>query len=213
MPETFQGIAVVALVLLPGALYIWSFERLVGAWGVGLSDRLFRFVGVSSLFHVVLLPVTFWIWDAYVRSGRLPAGDVPLALWLGPLAYVGVPVAVGTLVGLGTVRRAGWARTFTGPAPAPRAWDHLFFGKPEGWIRLRLKSGAWLGGGYAEGETGLQSYAAGYPEDPDLLLAEAVETDPDSGEFLFDEDGDPILRGSALLVRREEVEYLEFIDV
>lgn len=213
MPETFQGIAVLALALLPGALYVWTFERLVGAWGIGLSDRLFRFVGVSSLFHAVLLPLTFRLWDAYVRTGRLAAGDVPLALWLAPLAYVGMPIAVGTIVGRGTLHRSDWARTFTGPAPAPRAWDNLFFGDTEGWIRLRLKSGAWLGGGYAESETGMRSYAAVYPEDPDLLLAEAVETDPDTGEFLFDDDGEPILRGSALLVRWEEVEYLEFIDV
>lgn len=114
---------------------------------------------------------------------------------------------------LGTLNRSDWAGVFTGPAPAPRAWDNLFFGKPEGWIRLRLNSGAWLGGGYAEAESGMKSYAAGYPEDPDLLLAEAVETDPDTGEFMFDDEGDPILRGSALLVRWEEVEYLEFIDV
>jgi hypothetical protein len=213
VPETFQGIAVLALGLLPGALYVWSFERLVGAWGVGLSDRVFRFIGVSSLFHVVLLPLTFWLWKTYVRSERLMAGDVPLVLWLAPLAYVGIPIAIGTLVGVGALRRADWARVITGPAPAPRAWDHVFSGRPEGWIRLRLKSGAWLGGGYVEAETGLQSYAAGYPEDPDLFLAEAVETDPDTGEFQFDEEGDPILRGSALLVRWEEVEYLEFIDV
>lgn len=213
MPETFQGIAVVSVALLPGALYVWSFERLVGSWGVGLSDRVFRFIGVSSLFHVTFLPVTYWLWDAYLRSGRLSAGDVPFVLWLAPLAYVGFPVAVGTLVGLGTLNRSDWAGVFTGPAPAPRAWDNLFFGKPEGWIRLRLNSGAWLGGGYAEAESGMKSYAAGYPEDPDLLLAEAVETDPDTGEFMFDDEGDPILRGSALLVRWEEVEYLEFIDV
>jgi len=59
----------------------------------------------------------------------------------------------------------------------------------------------------------MRSYAAGYPEEPDLLIAEAAEVDPDSGEFVFDASGNPRLRGSALLVRWNEVEYLEFVDV
>jgi hypothetical protein len=39
-----------------------------------------------------------------------------------------------------------------------------------------------------------------------------VEVDPDTGEFLFDDDGDPRLRGSGILIRWDEVEYLEFLD-
>lgn len=201
-----------AIALLPGALYTWSFERLVGAWGVSFSDRLFRFVGVSSVFQALFAPVTYRLWNDFVRSGELVAGEAPLALWLAPLAYVAIPIIAGTLVGLGTRRRADWARVFTGPAPAPRAWDQLFFGQPDGWIRLRLKSGSWLGGGYGQGRTGLRSYAAGYPEDPDLLIAEAAEINPETGEFVFDEAGRPLLKGSALLVRWDEVEYLEFLD-
>jgi hypothetical protein len=212
LPETVQGLVVLAIVLLPGALYTWSFERLVGAWGVSFTDRLFRFVGVSSVFHAVLAPVSYSLWTEFVRTGEVTSGQASLGLWLVPLAYVGFPIAGGSIVGLGTMRRARWARIFTGPAPAPRAWDQLFFGKPDGWIRLRLKSGVWLGGGYVESDTGLRSYAAGYPEDPDLLLAEAIETDPDTGEFGLDAQGEPSRRGSALLVRWEEVEYLEFID-
>jgi hypothetical protein len=31
--DTFQSLAVFAVALLPGALYIWGFERVVGNWG------------------------------------------------------------------------------------------------------------------------------------------------------------------------------------
>ena len=51
MPDTFQAIAVLAVALLPGALHVWAFERQAGRWGIGLSDRLLRFVGGSVLFH------------------------------------------------------------------------------------------------------------------------------------------------------------------
>jgi hypothetical protein len=56
-----------------------------------------------------------------------------------------------------------------------------------------------------------RSYAAGYPEDQDLYLVEAVEVDPENGEFML-EGGELVSRGSAILVRWNEVEYLDFID-
>jgi len=74
------------------------------------------------------------------------------------------------------------------PDPAPRAWDHLLGTRPDGWIRLRRKSGIWLGGAFATRPDGARSYAAGYPEDQDLYLADAMVVDPDSGEFLLDDE-------------------------
>jgi hypothetical protein len=212
MPDTFQGVAVLALALLPGALYVWAFERQVGAWGAGFSDRVFRFVGFSAIMHAVAAPLTYPLWLEFVVSRRLVSGDVPLALWLVPVAYVVVPTVLGTIVGVATRSRRPWARIFTGPAPAPRAWDHLFAARPDGWIRLRLKSGTWLGGAFAVLPDGSRSYAAGYPDEQDLYLVEAVEVDPDGGEFVFDEQGDPVSKGSAILIRWDEVEYLDFID-
>ncbi|TMK84440.1 MAG: hypothetical protein E6G40_05045 [Actinobacteria bacterium] len=211
MPDTFQAIVVVALALLPGALYVWSFERLVGAWGIGLSDRVLRFVGVSAILHSLFAPLTYRLWFDFVRSGRVDSGHLPLWLWLAPLTYVAIPMALGSLVGVGTLRGDRWARLLTGSDPAPRAWDYLFKPPPDGWIRLKLKSGTWLAGAYAQ-EDGWKSYASGYPEPQDLFLVEAVEVDPDTGEFLFDDEGDPKLRGSGILIKWDEVEYLEFID-
>lgn len=213
MPETFQALAVLVLSLLPGALYVWAFERQVGAWGIRLSDRVLRFVGFSAFLHAVFAPLTYRLWIAFVRTGRLGDGDAPLALWLGVLVYVALPTAVGTIVGRGTRTGAPWARAFTGPDPAPRAWDKLFGSRPDGWIRLRLKSGTWLAGAFGENEDGVRSYAAGYPEDPDLFLVDAVELHPETGEFLLDDDGMPVSKGSSILVRWAEVEYLDFFEV
>jgi len=210
--DSFQGLAVVLLALLPGALYIWSFERLVGAWGSGFSDRLLRFVGVSAVFHTLFAPVTYRLWGDYVQTGRLQKAGLPPTAWAAAVLYVAIPIIAGTSVGLGTASRRRWARYLTGPTPAPRAWDYLFFSRPDGWIRLRLQNGTWLGGAYAEGRIGLRSYAAGYPEEQDLLLAESVEVDPDTGEFIFDEGGGPAYRGCAILVRWTEIAYLEFIE-
>jgi hypothetical protein len=59
---------------------------------------------------------------------------------------------------------------------------------------------------------GRRWYAAGYPETQDLYLAAAMTVDNETGEFLLDEQGQPEFGGGGLLVRWEEVEYLEFIE-
>lgn len=213
MPDTFQALVVLIVALLPGALYTWSFERLVGAWGVGFADRVLRFVGVSAVFQAAIAPFTVWGWRTYILTGRLQDGDLPLALWLLPLLYVAVPIALGVVVGRGTVRQRTWSRALTGPSPAPRAWDYVFGLQPDGWVRVRLKSGVWLGGAFSSvGDEGLRSYAAGYPDEQDLFLAEAYSVDPESGEFELDANGDVVPTGSGILVRWAEVEYLDFID-
>jgi hypothetical protein len=210
MPGTFQAVAVVAVALLPGALYVWSFERQAGRWGIGLSDRLLRFVGGSALFHAVSAPLTYWIW---VNEWPAVHARKPLGLWLWALtiAYVAAPAGLGTIVGRGVRNEQAWTVWFTGPDPAPRAWDHLFGQRADGWVRLRMRSGTWLGGAYADAN-GRRSYAAGYPESQDLFLASAVRLDQETGEFVRDANGNVDLLEGGILVRWDEVEYLEFID-
>jgi hypothetical protein len=213
MPDTFQALGVFVLALLPGAVYVWSFERQVGSWGVGLSDRVFRFIGVSAVFQALFAPFTYWLWRTYLATGKLAGGGFAWRLWLGSIAYVGGPFLAGWLVGRGTRSRAKWARFFTGPAPAPRAWDDLFFSRPDGWMRLRMKSGVWIGGAFTNDEAAdLRSYAAGYPDEQDLYMAVSAEVDPESGEFILDDDGKPVTRDSGILVRWNEVEYLDFLE-
>ncbi len=210
MPTSFEAVAVLFVALLPGALYIWSFERMAGRWGVGLSDRVLRFVGASAIVHSVLAPASYWLWTSTWPSIATGASN-PLWLWVIASIYVVVPLAAGTLIGRATRSRVGWTRWITGPDPAPRAWDYLFQGERDGWVRIKLKTGPWIGGAYASaGE--LKSYSAGYPEQQDIFLARGVELDPDTGEFLFDESGSVRLGAGGLLVRWDEIEYLEYID-
>lgn len=213
MVDTFQAVAVAAIAVLPGSLYVWAFERLVGRWGIGSSDRLLRFVGGSAFFHATFAPLTYFLWSQFFRTGTVSAGKpLPYYLWAVVLGYVSSPLALGSIVGWGTREGRSWAKWFTGPEPAPRAWDHLFGRRPEAWVRLKIKNGPWLGGIYSP-KVGLGSYAAGYPEPADIFLSEGVEVDPHSGRFLFDDAGQPRRTNSGLLVRWEQTEYLEVIDV
>lgn len=199
-----------AVALVPGALYIWSFESVAGRWGVVLSDRLVRFLGASAIIHAILAPVTYWLWSS--QWSVAASGEAGWMLWFVPASYVAGPLVIGALVGRASLEGRRWARWFTGPRPAPRAWDFLFRGERDGWVRLRLKSGGWLAGAYATADGALKSYSAGYPEEQDLFLSTSAEVDPETGEFRFDDTDRVVLRPGGLLVRWEEVEYLEFID-
>lgn len=212
MPSSFEAIAALALALLPGAIYTWSFERLAGRWGAAFSDRAIRFVGASAVVHTVAAPASYWFWSHQWPKLRSGTADPSWLLWLLAIAYIAIPFTAGSLVGRGTRRGSTWASWVTGPDPAPRAWDYLFQGERDGWVRLRLKSGSWLAGGYATATNGLKSYTAGYPEAQDLYLATAIQVDEATGDFLLDKDGAPVPLAGGLLVRWEEVEYLEFID-
>lgn len=214
MVSSFEALAVAVLALIPGALYVWGFERQVGQWGVGLVDRLLRFVGVSVLLHAIVAPATYRLYREFVHSGRLTAADpLPIWAWIAVLAYAAAPLAAGTLVGSGVRGRRRWVRWLAGASPAPRAWDHLFARRAlTGWVILKLKDGTWLAGAFAGSESGtLTSYAAGYPDAADLYLAEAVEVSA-SGKLVVGATGLPRLRGVGLLVRWDEVSYLEFVE-
>jgi len=210
MPDTFQAAIAIAIAVGPGALYFWAFERQAGRWGVGLSDRILRFVGLSALFHAAVAPVSYWFWAHQwpeIREGE------PVSLWLWGLAvaYVAVPVAGGTAIGFAVRRAMPWSRWFAGPHPAPRAWDYLFEREPDGYVRMRLKSGRWIGGLFAE-FNGRAPYTAGYPEPQDLLLPATIAVDPETGELPLDATGRVVYRRGALLVRWDEIEYLQFYE-
>ena len=208
--ETTGSISTLAAVLAvqPGAFYTWGFERVAGRWGIGLSDRLFRFAGISALFHALLAPVTYGVWDTYFRSGAERAGD--LAWWLWPLAiaYVLVPVGLGTWIAHAFNANQEWAVRIVRPTSAPTAWDALFSGNPVGTdVLMKLKSGWWVGGRYDDG-----SYVGGYPEPADIYLITELKVDQETGDFARDANGDELPVGSGLLVRWDEVECLEVSD-
>lgn len=52
----------------------------------------------------------------------------------------------------------------------------------------------------------------GTPESQDLYLPAILSLDPDSGEIHTDADGNPEILDSGILIRWEEIEYLEFTE-
>jgi hypothetical protein len=218
VPDTFQAVAVLILAVLPGALYVWAFERVVGPWGIGLTDRLLRFTGISASLHVLLAPITYRWYRLYVHSGDLAAGKtLPRAVWFTLIAYVFVPMTVGYLIGQATKRNIRWARFIVGEQPAPRAWDELFLQGGSGYVRLRLKGagngkGQWVAGWFGSARIGGElrhSRVARYPETQDLYLVQIFGCDKESGDLLL-QNGEIITFDESLLVRWEEVEYLSF---
>jgi hypothetical protein len=206
MPSTVEALAVVLAAVLPGGLYVWAFERQVGAWGVSLADRLLRFIATSALFHLAAAPVSYLLWRDHLREGFTgPEPTLPLWLWAVTGTYIALPIALGVVIGQGVLKGRRLALLLAGSNAAPTAWDFLFSPNPNGWVRCKLKSGAWIGGAFADG-----SYAGGHPEPGDLFIVRAADIDQQTGEFRRDDDGNAILRASGVLVRWEEVEYLDF---
>jgi len=206
---------IAAFAVLPGALYTWTFEQQAGRWGATATDRIQRFLGASAIFLVVELPLLYELYRVLVVPRLIQQGKpLPWWSWLAAVGLIAIPIIAGRLIGLAAYRRKRWvAAVLTGPSPAPRAWDDLFATpKLTGWIILRLKNddeNKWVGGLWGESVTGLKSYAAGYPETQDLLIADLAEMD-DNGFFLVGEDGAPSLTGVSLLVRWDEVAYAKF---
>ena len=204
LASTFQALGVLLLAFLPGALYVWAFEREAGGWGLGVADRFLRFVGFSAVFHALAAPLTYIAYRDFVLTGRLAHGKaLPLWLWIVPVLYVVVPALAGSLIGNKTSAGKRWTRYVAGRSAAPRAWDHLFASHDlSGWIRLRLKNDDWIVGAYAPSDNRrLRSYAAGYPDAQDLYLVETADCEPGTGRFLLNPDGTPRLRGVGVLVR------------
>lgn len=215
---TVQALVISLLALLPGALYLWSYERIGGAYGVRLADRLLRFFGASAVLHALMAGLTYHFYKRWIVSEALIEGH--MSVWtieVAALIYVGAPIAAGTFVAIAKrsdKRWLGWSRFIVGPAPEPRAWDYVWQLDQDAVIRMRLKSGRWLAGYFATvGSAGTKSWASGYGEDhEDLFLANQIRIDPTTGDFLYTEEGlFDRLDGIGLLVRWDDVEYFDYI--
>ena len=99
-----------------------------------------------------------------------------------------------------------WPSVLVGPAPAPRAWDHVFLAGRSAYVRIRLKdptagTDGWVLGIFSPHPT-LGAYASGPPNDPDLYLSDTAVAVPGTGEFMRDSmPGARSLRGAGLLIR------------
>ena len=209
MASSVQALTLVAVALLPGAFFVWGFERNAGRYGISLRDRALRLVGTSAVFLAVFVRILYLLytnyWDSFTSGEPLPGW-----IWSLPVIYVGVPGVLGWAFGKEVRRGTRWARALAGRARAPRAWDHLFQDSPSGYVRCRMKSGLWVAGGYGE-DNGRKPYASGYPDAQEIYLTRLFHVDPLTGGFQFDENGNIAVGSGALLIAWEEVELMEFI--
>ncbi|MFD9702453.1 DUF6338 family protein [Lentzea sp. NPDC059081] len=211
MITTLQGLVVALLALLPGASYTFAFERVAGSYGITFSDRLVRFLVSSALMHAALAGPEYLLYRDLVVGKRLADGTVS---WWVPellaLGYVIVPTVAGSVLGWGHKHHRKWAVLIVGETPEPRAWDYFWRHAEQALVRIRLKSGTWLAGYYGTTPGGRRSYASGHPEEGDLYLALGLRIDPGSGELtLTDGRPEPVAGDRGLLVRWQEIEYLD----
>jgi hypothetical protein len=217
LPTSLVALGIILVAVLPGAIYTWAFEREAGSYGVTLADRTLRFVAASTLVHLLFAWPEYVVFRVAVERGhRILAGQFAL-LWLVLLLLSVLPAAAGTMLGglyASRTMRTSWPRLrrwltaereqrllriLVGRDPAPRAWDDLFSERLHCYLRVRTTGDKWLAGKFASA-----SYAAGYPNDPDLLLEEACEVDQETGII-----GKPL--GYPLYVAAGQIAWIEVV--
>ncbi|MCX4092545.1 DUF6338 family protein [Nocardia sp. alder85J] len=209
MITTFQALVVALLTLLPGASYSLTYERNAGSYTGGSPDRLVRLFAASSIFLAVYSGPALLLYRHFVVSGDLRRGLVNWLMFEAvSVGYVLVPAAIGAAMGLATNRDWPIARWLYGRAPHPRAWDHVWSRENRYIVRIKLKSGTWLAGRYG-GTDDDMSYASGYPEAGELYLSTQLAVHPKTGEFVVRDGTAPVQLPSGVLVRWEEIEYLD----
>lgn len=213
MLATLASALVALMIALPGAAYTWGFEQAVSGWGAALADRTLRFAAGSAVFAIITAPLTFWFYAGQVASGRLAHGEFWWPSWPLSIGYVVVPFVVGRAIGRAVQRGQRWPGLLVGPASAPRAWDHVFLGGRSAEVRIRLKDSSagtdgWILGIFSP-HPELGAYASGPPHEPDLYLCATAVAMPGTGEFMRDHQGRPHLRRAGLLIRYDEILYLE----
>jgi hypothetical protein len=216
VPTSVVALAIIVIAVLPGSMYTWAFERQVTAYGVTLADRVLRFIAISLIFHVILGWGEYWLFRA-AFAGEDFGGRQFAAAWVAILFLVAIPLLAGTTTGGLYATRNNrdehwtWLRRgmtqdredrllgiILGRTPAPRAWDNLFSERPTIYLRVETTDGTPLGGRFAD-----NSYAGGFPNEPDLFLEEEWSLDENGN--LKEALGYPVYIPSGQIARMEIV--------
>lgn len=228
MPETLEAIAIIAVAVLPGALATLAYERHVGTYAADIQERLIRFAASSALLFPVNSTLIWLVWtkilnvSPWVPSGQhrnlLASNSLEGAQWLvilTPIAYVLVPAILGDIGGRLVVsyrKREYTARTGRlGTGHEKEAWNTAFLdasplNAPAGCIvRFRLKTGGWRAGYF-----GKASVAS--PTTKDVYFEATAAVDGD-GNLIVEPDGRPVRQEVGILVRWDEVDFIEFVKL
>ncbi|WP_405763326.1 MULTISPECIES: DUF6338 family protein [unclassified Streptomyces] len=180
VPGTVQQLAILLVLVLPGVFYQAVREHLRGAVAAEQEpqNRIVRAIAAGALLDTVYAVV------AGPRLVGLLTGD-----GAGPLAGVmkhprqaGLAALLLVVVVPAGIARAesawGRRRRRARYEPTPTAWDALFRDRGSCFVRVRLKSGLWVGGWL-----GAQSAVSAFPQPGDLYLQSQYRMAPD-GRFL-----------------------------
>lgn len=194
-------ILTIVLLLVPGLNASWLIEKLVGPTPVRGTERLFRAVSLSILVYGL---GSFWLISVVERLERAVI-VTPRELVVGGILLLFVVPGV-LAAGWARIHSWAWPRTIlrflTSGDPSPTSWDYVFKQRRSYLVRIRLRSGAFIGGLF-----GPSSSASFDREAQDLYLETEWRLAGD-GTFLGPSPGS---RG--LLVQRKDVEAIEFEDI
>jgi hypothetical protein len=202
--STAQQVILLVLFVLPGTTYQFVRERSRGRvpGGQDFSERVLRAltasIALDALYVIVagpqlvrLIKPAGGMWFAAAVAHPRQAAGLSLALFLA------IPAAAAWCISL--LERRRYPSRFD---PVPTAWDSAFRSRAAGFVRVRMKSGVWVGGWY-----GRRSRASSFPSAADLYLESAYEMVSD-GTF-----GQRVQATAGIYINMNEVEALEFLEV
>ena len=201
LTQPASQIIVIVLFLVPGFIYLWTYERLVGRLSITGTERLLRAVAMSTVVYAVSSAWLVRLVSLGVANRLSAREGVPAAM----LMLLVAPFALGVVVA--QVKRRGSSarslRFLTSLHPAPTAWDFAVETMQTPlFIRVRLKSGRYVGGLFAG-----NSFASSYPEPISVFIEQAWWMSED-GEFI-----EPVVGTAGAFVAPEEVEAVEWLEI
>ncbi|WP_086851866.1 DUF6338 family protein [Amycolatopsis kentuckyensis] len=202
IPGTVQQLTILLVLVLPGVFYQAVRERLSGIRAAENEpqNRLVRAIAAGALLDAVYaVALGPWLGQLLGSAAGTPFGGVAqhprLAGLTGLLLVVVVPSIVAWAEGW-WVRRRARARY----EPTPTAWDALFHDSGSCFVRMRLKSGLWVGGWL-----GSRSAVSAYPQPGDIYLQTQYRMAPD-GTFVSRMPG-----SAGVYVKAADIEVLELL--
>ncbi|GAA2717019.1 MULTISPECIES: DUF6338 family protein [Streptomyces] len=202
VPGTVEQLAILLVLVLPGVFHQAVRERLRGtsASEQEPQNRLLRALAAGALLDA-LYAVAAGPWLVELLAGH---GDGPLA---GALRHPRRAGLAALVLVVAVPSAAAWAETAwrrrrarARYEPTPTAWDALFHDRGSCFVRVRLKSGLWVGGWL-----GPWSAVSAYPQQGDLYLQAQYRMGPD-GRFLERVPGT-----AGVYVRAADVDVLELL--
>lgn len=195
---------ILLFLVLPGVFYQGVRERFRGPMPAEREpqNRLIRAIAMGALLVGVYAVASGpWLADLLLGDGKGPVAGLSRHPRQAGMAILLFVVLIPSMVAWAEARLAA-RRLGARYDPTPTAWDALFRNRGSCYVRIRLKSGAWVGGWL-----GSRSAVSAYPNESDIYLESQYRMSPD-GSF-----GEKVLGTDGVYVRASEIEVVELVQV